>query len=150
MCEMLVQGIDFKLEEADLSNCDETILKETGFDGLSVRITRELVTLGPRAKVVNVSNTGQHVSPEEFHSILCHFEEKSTSGEKANAVLIDTRNIYESSIGRQISSRKSEELADLFCSKGRMIIRHDSGHLVPSNKLYKDQYVSFLSQFQAR
>lgn len=100
MCEMLVQGIDFKLEEADLSNCDETILKETGFDGLSVRITRELVTLGPRAKVVNVSNTGQHVSPEEFHSILCHFEEKSTSGEKANAVLIDTRNIYESSIGR--------------------------------------------------
>lgn len=99
-CDVLEKGIDFKLEEADLSNCNETILKETGFDGLSVRITHELVTLGPRAKVVDVSNTGQHVTPEEFHKLLQRLEERSRSGNEAEAVLIDTRNAYESRIGR--------------------------------------------------
>lgn len=99
-CEWLEDGIDFKLEEAILAGCDERILRETGFDVLSVRITKELVTLGPRATTASVDSTGEHLTPEAFHRVLEEFESDRKEGRSSDLVLIDARNEYESCIGR--------------------------------------------------
>ena len=84
--------IDFKLATSPgAANEDCTV--ESAFDTLLVRCVEELVTLGPRASgAAAVANTGEHLSPQEFHAAL-------RSASEGEVVLLDARNIYESRIG---------------------------------------------------
>ena len=64
-------------------------------DALHVRITEELVTLGPRsAGVSEVSTSAPHLTPREFHAAA------ADASRAASTVLIDTRNAYEHAVGR--------------------------------------------------
>ncbi|CAM6017016.1 unnamed protein product [Sphagnum balticum] len=48
---------------------------------------------------------------------------------------------------RQIGVCKSKQLVDLFDANTRMIVEHDSGHIIPTKPQYVQQYVQFLSPF---
>ncbi|EFJ04668.1 hypothetical protein SELMODRAFT_270132 [Selaginella moellendorffii] len=48
---------------------------------------------------------------------------------------------------RQISCTESERLAGKFRPGSRMIVRHDSGHIVPTRPDYLEQYSEFFKQF---
>ena len=86
--------IDFKLANAS-SASEQVVTKETGFDGLSIRVCAELVTLGPLAEGTSLCHSGVHLSPQEFHQAL--LEAASSSGD---AILFDARNLYETRLGR--------------------------------------------------
>jgi hypothetical protein len=48
---------------------------------------------------------------------------------------------------RQIGVCKSKQLVELFDANMRMIVEHDSGHIIPTKPQYVQQYVQFLSSF---
>ncbi|XP_024545367.1 rhodanese-like domain-containing protein 6 isoform X1 [Selaginella moellendorffii] len=48
---------------------------------------------------------------------------------------------------RQISCTESERLAGKFRPDSRMVVRHDSGHIVPTRPDYLEQYSEFFKQF---
>ncbi|CAM6039401.1 unnamed protein product [Sphagnum compactum] len=48
---------------------------------------------------------------------------------------------------RQIGVCKSKQLVELFDANMRMIVEHDSGHIIPTKPQYVQQYVQFLSPF---
>ncbi|CAM6088333.1 unnamed protein product [Calypogeia fissa] len=50
---------------------------------------------------------------------------------------------------RQIGVHDSEELASLFRSDKRMIVRHNMGHIIPTQPECVQQYLEFLSQFKS-
>lgn len=62
-------------------------------------VTQELVTLGPLAqgRADAATNAGEHLSPQQFHQLLQEAGDDGGSGKET--VLIDARNIYETSIG---------------------------------------------------
>lgn len=122
----LFGDIDFKLATCT-KPVDFQIASECQFHTLSVRIVKEIVTLGlPRSvEPPRISNAGQHVSPMQFHKLLQDAVSKSErdgadwgplSGEKhlqycvgheatatpasSEVVVVDARNIYETSIGK--------------------------------------------------
>eukprot|EP00250_Pteridium_aquilinum_P005490 c15574_g1_i1 orf=75-2147(+) len=63
-------GCDFKLASAHTTTiCKSGIAPEVGFSSLSVRIVKELVTLGVHpSKCPSISDAGAHLSAMEFHS----------------------------------------------------------------------------------
>ncbi|KAJ4773127.1 rhodanese-like domain protein [Rhynchospora pubera] len=95
----LFDGTDFKLATCDQPT-DDKIIKECGFDSLSVRVVKELVTFrsNPLAKSPDVSNAGRHLSATEFHSVL--HDVMNGGGTGKEIVLLDARNVYETRIGK--------------------------------------------------
>ena len=86
--------IDLKYAAAAAAGCSSH-LSDCGMDALHVRITEELVTLGPRsAGVSEVSTSAPHLTPREFHAAA------ADASRAASTVLIDTRNAYEHAVGR--------------------------------------------------
>ncbi|KAL7124890.1 hypothetical protein ABFS83_14G079100 [Erythranthe nasuta] len=99
----LFEGTDFKLASC-LEPLDNQVAKECGFTSLSIRIVKELVTLGshPLLKSPEISNAGRHLSATEFHSVLQsagNGQEKSSGSDK-KMILLDARNLYETRIGK--------------------------------------------------
>lgn len=64
---------------------------------------QELVTLGPLAqgRADAAANAGEHLSPQQFHEMLQQATgaRAGSGGSSKEVVLIDARNIYETSIG---------------------------------------------------
>ena len=89
-------GIDFKLARSD-GPLNRKVEEESGFDGLSVQLQDEVVTMGPRGAGISHALAAQHLSPEEFHHRL---ETADANGGKGKLLIIDVRNVYESRIGR--------------------------------------------------
>ena len=116
------QGIDFKLQ-ASPGSLNDMVELESGFNGLSVQLTKEVVTMGPRAVGVKHEDCATHLAPAEFHQMLNRAadqaeqngtqhqttseagegEDKGDKGDKEDVILIDVRNVYESRIGRFVS-----------------------------------------------
>eukprot|EP00163_Fabomonas_tropica_P023183 TRINITY_DN40488_c0_g1_i1.p1 TRINITY_DN40488_c0_g1~~TRINITY_DN40488_c0_g1_i1.p1 ORF type:complete len:316 (-),score=36.44 TRINITY_DN40488_c0_g1_i1:476-1423(-) len=65
----------------------------------SVRLCRELVTLGAPSEQSRIEDTGVHLEPAQFHEHLSRFDPESM-------VLIDTRNNYEWKIGSFVHADK--------------------------------------------
>ncbi|QDZ19750.1 rhodanese-like domain-containing protein [Chloropicon primus] len=86
------EGIDYKLARSP-GSLNEAVEVESGFDQLSVQLTEEVVSLGPRAVGVHCEKGGKHLKPLDFHRML-----SEADGEE-EVVLIDVRNVYESRIG---------------------------------------------------
>ena len=85
--------VDFKVSGIDPGTTRPA--EEQKMRALNVKVTKELVSLGPGGHVDVVQHPGgKHLSPEEFHSML------TTDGVKEDVVLLDTRNIYETRIGQ--------------------------------------------------
>jgi predicted sulfurtransferase len=98
-------NIDFKLSSSS-GPVNQCCQEESAFDTLMVRQVDELVTLGPKAAGrANVSNTGQHLSPEAFHEQLQQVQGRQ------DVVLLDARNIYETRIGSFASVRRIQSNA---------------------------------------
>eukprot|EP01018_Ginkgo_biloba_P025676 Gb_11083 [translate_table: standard] len=116
----LFKGCDFKLAPCQ-HTIDQRIAKECGFTSLSVRVVKEVVTLGfhPLLKSPSIADAGKHLSANEFHSVLQMAEEKSHEDSilkgslmdisleskpgdcnHGRLVLLDARNSYETSIGK--------------------------------------------------
>ncbi|EPS62576.1 hypothetical protein M569_12213, partial [Genlisea aurea] len=101
--DTLFEGTDFKLASCfDPSN--NRVAKECGFDSLSIRIVKELVTFSshPLLKSPEISNAGKHLSAADFHSILqtagkC---QEVGAGYDNEVILLDARNLYETRIGK--------------------------------------------------
>lgn len=76
-----------------------------------------------------------------------HFESMSLSNE--GAIDVPSLHVFGGCEGsdRQISVRESEQLASLFRREKRVTIRHQSGHIIPTQPEYVQQYLSFLNQF---
>eukprot|EP00873_Tetraselmis_striata_P040549 jgi/Tetstr1/460813/TSEL_000567.t1 len=92
----VVAGVDIDFKLAPFNGpVSKQASQETGFQDLNVTVCTELVTLGPRAAGVRAAQGGAHLSPQEFHAALV---ERRADG--ADTVLIDTRNCYETRIGR--------------------------------------------------
>lgn len=71
----LLRNCDFKVAATSPISSDSTITKEVGFDCLSVRVVKELVTLGLQHEHrLAISDAGEHISAMEFHR---HIEEAS-------------------------------------------------------------------------
>ena len=87
--------VDFKISGVNVNAKEERTSEQQQMQGLTVKVTKELVSLGVGGSVDQMQHPGgQHVSPEEFHSML------TTKGIKEDVVLLDTRNIYETRIGQ--------------------------------------------------
>ena len=87
-------GVDFKYGPGEAADgADGALAAQCGVDALHVRVTGELVTLGPRAARATVADAGEHLSAQEWHAL-------ANAGTAADTVLIDVRNAYESAIGR--------------------------------------------------
>uniref|UniRef100_A0A7S3AAV0 Rhodanese domain-containing protein n=1 Tax=Rhodosorus marinus TaxID=101924 RepID=A0A7S3AAV0_9RHOD len=78
----LFRGIDFKSSMADF----------VPFTNLFVQVRPEVVTLGVDRSKIDLSSTGVHLTPEEFHEEILHADDRT--------VVIDIRNEYESKIGK--------------------------------------------------
>ncbi|KAJ3681331.1 hypothetical protein LUZ60_015820 [Juncus effusus] len=93
----LFDGTDFKLASCE-SPTNERISRECGFDSLSIRVVKELVTFrsNPVAESPEISNAGQHLSALEFHELL---HNAGVEGDK-EVVVLDARNVYETRIGK--------------------------------------------------
>ena len=63
------------------------------FPSLFVRKCNELCSMGVSPEKISWKNAGQHLSPEEFHSMLVDYS-------RDEVPLLDCRNLYESAIGR--------------------------------------------------
>ncbi|KAG6555612.1 hypothetical protein Mapa_002847 [Marchantia paleacea] len=76
-----------------------------------------------------------------------HFESMSSLNE--GAIDFPSLHVFGGCEGsdRQISVRESEQLASLFRPEERVTIRHQSGHIIPTQPEYVQQYLSFLDQF---
>ncbi|KAL3681523.1 hypothetical protein R1sor_024479 [Riccia sorocarpa] len=48
---------------------------------------------------------------------------------------------------RQVSVSESEQLASLFRAEKRVTVRHQSGHIIPTQPEFVQQYLAFLEQF---
>lgn len=76
-------------------------VEDQQFVSLSCKITKEVVSLDltaeRRAQMIS-AGPGEHLSPEEFHSVI--EEHSKGNANEANVVLVDVRNIYETEIGR--------------------------------------------------
>ncbi len=81
---------DFKLG----SLTDDRPAEDQMMKGLTIKITGELVSLG--GTVDPSLPSGRHLTPQEFHSFL----DDAERGKRADVVLLDTRNVYETEIGR--------------------------------------------------
>ena len=77
-------GIDYKTSEAR-SDGDY-------FPRLRVVVKEEIVNMGVNPREITVKDTGVHLTPEQFHQELMH--------NRDSFVLLDTRNDYESAVGR--------------------------------------------------
>ncbi|XP_062143267.1 rhodanese-like domain-containing protein 6 [Alnus glutinosa] len=100
----LFEGTDFKLAACDRPLNDK-VAKECGFNALSIRVVKELVTLNsdPLLKSPEISNAGIHLSAVEFHSALQtagQFSEIDSPAYSGGLVLLDARNLYETRIGK--------------------------------------------------
>ncbi|XP_059440033.1 rhodanese-like domain-containing protein 6 isoform X2 [Corylus avellana] len=102
----LFEGTDFKLAACDRPLNDK-VAEECGFNALSIRVVKELVTLSshPLLKSPEISNAGIHLSAVEFHSALQsagqgQFSEKDSPAYNGGLVLLDARNLYETRIGK--------------------------------------------------
>ncbi|KAG0503305.1 hypothetical protein HPP92_003377 [Vanilla planifolia] len=77
--------------------------KECGFNSLSVRAVKELVTFRSDSmlKSPKILNAGRHLSATEFHHILQEAGNSSKWGnkKKEDVILLDVRNVYETRIG---------------------------------------------------
>ncbi|MFA6066212.1 MAG: rhodanese-related sulfurtransferase [Candidatus Babeliaceae bacterium] len=78
----LFDNIDFK-ESAGDADC---------FPKLRVVVKEEIVKLGVSPTLITAENGGQHLTPQETHELL--------NNKPDDLVILDTRNIYESNIGR--------------------------------------------------
>ncbi|KAL5700337.1 Rhodanese-like domain-containing protein 6 [Ranunculus cassubicifolius] len=102
----LFQGTDFKLQSCDsINHANSQIVKDSGFDSLSIRIVKELVTFSsrPLQKVPVISNAGRHLSAVEFNSILQTARDslENEGPDRSNKILLlDARNVYETRIGK--------------------------------------------------
>lgn len=77
--------IDFK---ESLENCTEA----DAFPRLSVKVKEEIVRLGKSPQELSYKDAGTELSPEEWHAKL--------QENNPNLVLIDTRNVYETRVGK--------------------------------------------------
>ncbi|KAG0499077.1 hypothetical protein HPP92_003768 [Vanilla planifolia] len=101
--DSLFYGTDFKLAPCCYPT-NEKIAKECGFNSLSVRAVKELVTFRSDSmlKSPKILNAGRHLSATEFHHILQEAGNSSKCGEtrkKEDVILLDVRNVYETRIG---------------------------------------------------
>ncbi|KAG0503324.1 hypothetical protein HPP92_003396 [Vanilla planifolia] len=101
--DSLFYGTDFKLAPCRYPT-NEKIAKECGFNSLSVRAVKELVTFRSDSmlKSPKILNAGRHLSATEFHHILQEAGNSSKCGEtrkKEDVILLDVRNVYETRIG---------------------------------------------------
>lgn len=78
----LFSDIDFKESEGS-SAC---------FPRLSIKVKDEIVKLGVDSKVISAEDAGIHLTPHEVHELL--------TKKPDNLVILDTRNDYESRIGK--------------------------------------------------
>ena len=83
----LFGGIDWKLSSAG----DGELSSERPFGDLLVKVVKELVSTGGAVALEDVAKYGgKHLAPAEFHAALAD----------PNAVVLDVRNTFESTIGR--------------------------------------------------
>ena len=91
------EEIDFKLSESH-GALNESCCVESGFQGLAIRECDELVSLNLKGSSTQSSAVSSHaatkLSPADFHRAMT-----SADADAAGLVIIDTRNIYEHSIG---------------------------------------------------
>ncbi|GAX74875.1 hypothetical protein CEUSTIGMA_g2321.t1 [Chlamydomonas eustigma] len=104
-------NIDFKLAlNPAATSASDAASAETGFNTLSVRICKELVTMGPLAqgRANPLENAATHLKPAEFHgmltSVTTHGKELGRDFQEGvdahkETVIIDVRNMYETQIG---------------------------------------------------
>lgn len=78
----LFGGIDFKENEVEV-DC---------FTKISIKVKDEIVRLGKDPQQVRADGGAQHLSPDEVHALL--------SADNDDLVILDTRNNYESAIGK--------------------------------------------------
>jgi uncharacterized protein len=87
------EDIDFKLSESP-GALNHTCCIESGFQGLAVRECEELVSLNLQRHTAQASAVSTYaatkLTPEEFHQAMNSADD---------VVIIDTRNVYEHSIG---------------------------------------------------
>ncbi|CAK9179574.1 unnamed protein product [Ilex paraguariensis] len=100
----LFQGTDFKLASCHEPSNDK-LAQECGFNSLSIRIVKELVTLcsRPLLKSPEISSAGRHLSADEFHSVLQNagqLQGRGSPSSDTRLVLLDARNLYETRIGK--------------------------------------------------
>ncbi|KAG8048973.1 hypothetical protein GUJ93_ZPchr0009g2034 [Zizania palustris] len=100
----LFEGTDFKLASCG-DPVDERVARECGFNSLSVRLVKELVTLcsNPSLATPQITCAGRHLSAAEFHSVLQNVGTAldSEAPVKTNEVVVlDARNVYETRIGK--------------------------------------------------
>ncbi|MDQ5890396.1 MAG: hypothetical protein QG604_270 [Candidatus Dependentiae bacterium] len=69
----------------------ESIGSANDFPRLMVKVKKEIVALGIDPENLTVADTGTHLTPEEVHTLI---------QEKKDLLILDTRNDYESRIGR--------------------------------------------------
>ena len=115
-----------------------TTIEETQrFDALMVRRVDEVVSLGVPAHMAPLEETAKHILPAAWHALL----EGAASGAGREAVLLDTRNVYEWRIGhfqvdgvttllpplRQFSELPAWIDANLDLLKGRQVFAYCTG-----------------------
>ncbi|KAF9620921.1 hypothetical protein IFM89_015318 [Coptis chinensis] len=100
----LFDGTDFKLASCQDFQSNDNIVKECGFNSLSIRLVKELVTFSscPLVKSPLLSNAGKHLSAAEFNTILqsAGSVENDVPTNRSRVLLLDARNVYETRIGK--------------------------------------------------
>ncbi|GAQ88930.1 hypothetical protein KFL_004700120 [Klebsormidium nitens] len=95
---------DFKV-----AHCVEPLLanpvlvQECGFESLSVRAVKEVVSLGNVASHATSAVAGTHLSPTDFHQHLLAAatrQAEDVGRPSGGVVVLDARNVYETRIGR--------------------------------------------------
>ncbi|KAJ7563540.1 hypothetical protein O6H91_03G114500 [Diphasiastrum complanatum] len=106
-----------------------------------------------------ISRTNLHNCSVSFKFvILCSgfpspvYEHKSMMPQSNNGLLFDCPSLHifcgNSGYDRQIAVDESEKLASMFTKNSSFIVQHSSGHMIPTQPEYLQQYLSFLKQFQ--
>mmetsp|Transcript_13339 Transcript_13339/g.32616 ORF Transcript_13339/g.32616 Transcript_13339/m.32616 type:complete len:624 (+) Transcript_13339:3-1874(+) len=91
--KLLFQSVDWKY--SDIPKTDQGVYDQEPFPDLKVSIVKEIVSTGGLISVDDLTETGNHLTPEEFHETLS----KSQEDGNKKIVLVDVRNTFEHNIG---------------------------------------------------
>jgi UPF0176 protein len=108
--------VDWKTSFVKTSIKNDKNEVEPLFPDLKISIVKEIVSTGGVVKVQDIpSETGKHLSPEEFHEILSSctsVENQGAANQKIKGppiVLIDVRNTFEHDIGHFVHPQTGEK-----------------------------------------
>jgi UPF0176 protein len=96
---LLFQYVDWKISRTDDGQYQEP------FPDLKISIVKEIVSTGGLISVDDLEETGNHMTPEQFHEAL-------TGSDSDNITLIDVRNTFEHNIGHFKNPSTGEKALD--------------------------------------